>query len=99
MKKVKGIQPKVLFGVPETGDDGKLSLSVIDLPDDVAESFWLKTMLLLADLMTAFERTGVAEIVRDGVTYRLRDLRDLGDDRFAFRIEILPTARKERKQR
>jgi len=88
---------ELIFGQNDPNEDGENYLSVWTLPDSVAERMLLAMMLLLADLMAALERTGVAEITHNGVTYRLKDLQDLGDGRFYWRFEI-ETLRKRRKR-
>jgi len=89
---------KDAFGQNDLSDNGEncpslsvTSVIIVGLGD--AEKIPPAVLLLLADLMAAFDRTGVAEVTRDGVTYRLKDLQDLGDDGFYFRIEIEPRKR------
>jgi hypothetical protein len=64
-------------------------VKIFPLPDSAAKAF----QPVVRDLMTAFKTSGSKEIVKDGITYRLKDFRPLaleGGLAFAL-IEVDPT--------
>jgi hypothetical protein len=84
-------QPDQSDGQNDPSDDGENcpspSVKFVPLPDSAAEAF----QPVVRDLMTAFKTKDATEIVKDGVTYRLKDFRPLeGGLAFAL-IEVDPT--------
>jgi hypothetical protein len=70
-------QPDRSDGQNDPSDDSENCpnplVKVFLLPDSAAEAF----QPVVRDLMTAFKTKGATEIVKDGVTYRLKDFRPL----------------------
>jgi hypothetical protein len=70
-------QPDRSDGQNDPSDDSENcpspSVKFVPLPDSAAEAF----QPVVRDLMTAFKTKGATEIVKDGVTYRLKDFRPL----------------------
>jgi hypothetical protein len=70
-------QPDQSDGQNDPSDDGEncpsSSVKFVPLPDSAAEAF----QPVVRDLMTAFKTKDATEIVKDGVTYRLKDFRPL----------------------
>jgi hypothetical protein len=81
-------QPDRSDGLNDPSDDSENCpnplVKVFLLPDSAAQGF----QPVVRDLMTAFKTKGATEIVKDGVTYRLKGFRNLeGDLAFAL-IEV-----------